>query len=53
MKAQVERERRIKEQEQRIESLSTLVISGAGAIEDRELPPKKVRSDTLPSISVS
>ncbi|KAG0618428.1 hypothetical protein M758_4G063400 [Ceratodon purpureus] len=41
MKAQVERERRIKEQEQRIESLSTLVISGAGAIEDRELPPKK------------
>lgn len=41
MKAQVERERRIKEQEQRIENLSTMVISGA--IDDREIPIKKVR----------
>ena len=44
MKAQVERERRIKEQEQKIESLSTLVISGAGAVKDCGLPPKKASS---------
>nr|XP_024371437.1 kinesin-like protein KIN-7O isoform X3 [Physcomitrium patens]PNR57254.1 hypothetical protein PHYPA_004248 [Physcomitrium patens] len=52
IKAQVERERRIKEQEQRIENLSTMVISGA--IEDRELPTKSHRRETwCPQSSIS
>ncbi|KAG0628986.1 hypothetical protein M758_1G068000 [Ceratodon purpureus] len=53
IKAQVERERRIKEQEQKIENLSKMVIHGA--IEDRELPDKKnYRRETwCPQVSIS
>ncbi|KAJ7513536.1 hypothetical protein O6H91_23G003500 [Diphasiastrum complanatum] len=40
-KAQVERERRIKEQEQRIENLSTMVVSSAWDDRERAKPAKK------------
>lgn len=44
-KAQAERERRLKEQEQKIENLSTMVINSA--VDDRDLDKRNKKVSTL------
>lgn len=49
-KAQAERERRLKEQEQKIENLSTMVINSA--VDDRDLDRRNKKVSIFPEVYI-